>query len=284
MITHPLDQDLPALKTLWQEAFHDSQRDTEKYFSLRHRHENMLVLKNGNRIDGMLSMLPLNLQSGEKVYQARYVFAVATRQEARGQGISTHILQEAHQWMDNQGVWASVLVPANDALFSFYEKRGYHNAFLIKESTFLRKQIPDQTGGSFFDCPVEEYLKIRNTAFQESKLFAKWDQEALEFIKQSLQGAGGLLRLEAPSGQTAVVACEYQGDEVRVIDVALDHMPWQTALGIIAKAFPAKHYVLRLSDDQKGAGQSRPFGMIRWLRPAPKLLGETAPYLSFAKD
>lgn len=283
MIVHPNDQDLPAIKTLWQEAFHDSQEDTDFYFNLRHQHENMLVFKDGDQVLGMLSMLPLVLQSGNTSYDARYVFAVATRKAARGQGISSKLLVQAHQSMKNQGLWASVLVPANAALFDFYLKRGYKNQFYVRELHLTKAEIPENPLGTYADCSLDTYLRVHQESNLHSKLYARWDQHALGFVKDSLKGEGGMLLLSSQH-YTAVAACERRGDLIRVVDIALNRMPYLLAAGLISKAFPAKRYLVRLPSENENPEHSRAFGMIHWLKSEPVITGNTAPYLGLAKD
>lgn len=285
MIRFALEDDLPALKALWQEAFEADAREAEFYFRHRHRQENMLVALSGRQVAGMLSMLPLDLNANGLVLPARYVFAVATFKAFRGQGISTGLLKAVHAHMRKTGAAASVLVPATPGLFDFYGKRGYETLFYLDS---LRLSPSDMekapSGARITPLSAPQYLRLRNQAFSRSALYARWNQEALSFIIDGLNepGAGGALHIETPQGEAG---CLYERRDggVRVTELALGDMPWQSALAALHQRLNAPAYTLRMPRGSLPGADQLPFGMIHWFAGPPALSGE-APYLSLAKD
>jgi len=284
MIRQPRDSDLPELISLWQEAFGDAEEEAAFYFRLRHRHGNMLVMEKEGRIAGMLSMLPVTLTAKSFCIPGRYVFAVATKKENRGQGISTALLDAAHEAMRREGTAVSLLVPADDGLYAFYRKRGYQTAFYLHEIILSAEEIsPSPATGEVSLCGADEYFRIRSAAFTSSKLFAQWDRDALEFVRRSAEASGGaLLRLRAGNAEAAAV-CEVREGIVRVSELALDGFIWRDAMALIHRHFKAERYILRLPEGMLGRDSLRPFGMIRWLREPPQMEG-SPPWLALAKD
>lgn len=270
--------------SLWQEAFGDSREETAFYFRFRHRDENMLVMETDGMIAGMLSMLPLTLAAPGQRFPARYVFAVATKKERRGQGISTELLSAAHAQMREEGTAASLLVPADEGLFTFYGRRGYQMAFFVDELRLAGSDIaahaPD---GEVKDCGTGDYSRLRAAAFSGSRLFASWDEEALAFVIRSAKASGGgVLRLKNGHGEAAAV-CEKRDGFLRVSELALSGMSWQEAMALVHRRFKAERYELRLPQGTVPNDSPRPFGMIHWLVQPPDLKG-AAPYLALAKD
>jgi hypothetical protein len=70
-----------------------------------------------------------------------YIYAVATDEKYRGQGICKALMAQVHRQMEKEKK-GTILVPANDALRAFYEKLGYQNFGGIAEMTCVASGIP----------------------------------------------------------------------------------------------------------------------------------------------
>ncbi len=284
MIRHPDNKDLPQLISLWEEAFGDSFEETQAWFKARNKDDNMLVYEEDGLISGMMSMLPVDLMSQQKAYPARYVFAVATRKSHRGRGISSRLLDKAHDLMRKEGSVASLLVPAEDSLFDFYGKRGYQTQFFIDEALVDGKDLQAVTAGdSAAQTSAAEYLSVRNEAFRDSGLFIRWDVEALDFIRQSGLSNGDQMLTMRIGGRTAAAVCMVREGYVRVTELICQTGDVPRALALIHQRYQARHYQVRMREGSLGMGSSRPFGMIHWLGE-PLAVNGSPPYLSFAKD
>lgn len=283
MIRQPCDQDLTELMALWQQAFGDSPEDTAFYFRHRHQHANMLVYEQEGNIAGMLSLLPIQLSLAGRLLPARYVFAVATRIESRGQGISAALLLAAHALMQAEGSAASILVPAQPSLFDYYQKQGYQTAFFVDEQLVDGSSLASpEVEGQVEVCTAAAYQAGRNQFFIGSRLFGLWDEAALDFIRQSLAGNGAMLRLMV-DGQQAFAVCELRDDVCRVLELVCPDDLRPQALALLHRHFQAQRYLLRLPQGSLGEQSTRPFGMIHWLIRPPALAGQPA-WLAFAKD
>ena len=282
MIRFASGGDHVQLKRLWGDIFGDSREAVEAYFSYRHRDENMQVETRGNDIAGMLTMLPLRIGSPGHSFAARYIYAVATDPKYRNQGISTRLIDHAHDFMQSMGEAAAILVPASPSLFDFYGKRGYKTAFSLDTVRLDAAKLPFPGDGAFAPCTPGEYARFRDRAFLSSRLYACWDVKSVAYAVLALGAEGGVTRLHAYGGE-GCAAWERQEDGVLVRELALVNMDVNTALAVLHKVLAAKAYQVRLPESSYPGAITLPFGMIRWLIPEPALSGKP-PYLSLALD
>ncbi|NLF28067.1 MAG: GNAT family N-acetyltransferase [Clostridiales bacterium] len=272
--------DHAQLKALWTAVFGDTPEAVDAYFSLRHRDEDMLVWAENGRIDGMLSMLPLELILNKKEYPARYVYAVATAPTQRNRGIAGLLLGRAGELIAERGEAAAVLVPASASLFDYYAKRGFRTAFSLNVADFDARALPPCPDGQLADCSSGEYARIRDRAFAGSGLYARWDERAVGYALQAL-GDGGAARLILNGGEGAVCWTR-TGCGVLVRELALVGIDVPFALALLHRKLGALSYRARLPAGAIPKADIAPFGMIRWFAPEPAVDGPG--YLSLALD
>lgn len=277
--------DREQLQLLWQEAFGDSKEETAFYFTRRHRDENMLVFAVNGEIRGMLSLLPLQLVSGNTAVNARYVFAVATKKQFRGLGIAGLLLEEAHRFAAREGCEATLLVPADEGLFHYYSQRGYSTMFSIDEFYVAPNDLPEKKqSGSIRPCGYGVYKEIRDMVFSGSGLYARWGTDAMKFIQESTEAGGGAMLKLAGNNWEAAAVCEDRGDCIRVTELAARTEHVNEALALIHSHFKAARYQVRLMEGLGKKGSTRPFGMVHWLSQEKPGSQYAIPYLAFAKD
>ncbi len=284
MIRFAKPSDQPQLTTLWMEAFGDPMTAVETYFDQRHDHNNMLVdIRNGS-IAGMLSMLPVSLlTNGGQTFSARYIYAIATRKLYRNLGISTALMQAAHEHVQRLGEAACILVPGGAALFAFYQARDYHTEFMLDELTIRGDALPPLPGNpQHGDCSPVEYSCLRDLAFAGSRLYVRWSARAVAYATQTFAKPGGVMRLRWDGGY-GCAAWEQTDTGVLVRELALPTGSVLDALSVLHHALKQTQYLVRLPQGSAAGASLRPFGMIHWLIPEPILSG-SAPYLSLAMD
>jgi GNAT superfamily N-acetyltransferase len=284
MIRFARKADQASIKALWLACFDDPPEVVDAYFSFRHRNEYMPVWADGHAIVGMLTMLPIELRAGGQSYPGRYIFAVATHPAYRGRGISTQLLTFAHNWMRARGERAATLVPADEGLFDFYHRRGYETYFYQRRLTLRPGDMPPPPAGARIErCDAEEWLAIRDRAFEGSP-FVRWDVRALRYMIQSQQlDGGGVARITAPGGE-AIVAWDQSGGEVVVRELALRGLEVKPTVAALHASLGAGSYRLMLPAGGGAlGGEEARYGMLNWLDgEPPEACG--APYLSLAKD
>lgn len=114
-------EDIPALKTLWKEAFGDSDAYLDQFFGTAFSTRRCRVMAQGEEIQSVLYLL--DCSCGGR--QMAYIYAVATRQTCRGRGLCNTLMARTHQELQEQGIAATILVPGTRELVRFYAKMGY---------------------------------------------------------------------------------------------------------------------------------------------------------------
>ena len=284
MIRFAEPRDYQQLKALWMNAFGDSETAVDAFFIQRHKDENMLVDIRDDKAAGMLTMLPVTLStSGGQSYQARYIYAVATREDCRRQGVSTALLNAAYAHMKSLGEAAAVLVPATPDLFAFYEKRDYKTFFSLDILTVNTAELPPfPHQGKFDTCSAVEYARLRDKAFENSGLYVRWDEPAVSYAVQTFAKPCGVTAVSWAGGH-GCAAWETAEDGILVKELALPDGGVLTALSVLHRMLNAKQYTVRLAQGTLPVAENKPFGMILWLIPEPPLGGKP-PYLSLAMD
>ena len=122
MITDfPKDIHIPGLRALWKEAFGDSDAFLDSFFSTGFSLYRCLCIRENSRPLAALYWFDCHWQDK----RVAYVYAVATAESHRGQGLCHKLMKHAHMILLQLGYSGVVLVPAKKELFSFYEKMGY---------------------------------------------------------------------------------------------------------------------------------------------------------------
>lgn len=284
MIRFAEDKDHERLKSLWQQIFGDSASAIDFYFSNRHHNQNMIVDEVDGVIAGMLTMLPIQLALGAEIRRGRYIYAIATAPQYRGQGISSRLLGHCHTLMGKNGEIAAVLAPASDSLFTFYEKRGYSTVFYIETTTLYPSDLPTYTCESLCEpCLLQDFSRIRNAAFSDCSIFVQWEEDALEYIIRSTQAFGDCVYYFRTESGEGYAVCVWRGRKVFIREIALIHIEMTSAVSILHQTLGADEYILRLPAGSLKENEPKAFGMIHYLGDMPILAGNP-PYLSLVLD
>jgi hypothetical protein len=74
---------IPALKSLWREAFGDPEAYVDMFFAHRFQPRQALVCAEAGSVAAALYMLPLRLRASGCERRGRYIYAVATASDFR---------------------------------------------------------------------------------------------------------------------------------------------------------------------------------------------------------
>lgn len=253
---------VPALKELWKLAFGDPDGYIDLFFDHRFREKETLVDLEGDRVAGMLFLLPITVITPLGEMDARYIYGVATHPEFRGQGISTRLLHRAHREMEKEDVILSILVPATKELFQFYEHRGYSIEFNCRRLTLAPEEIPAGEEVPLSPSTFAGEAALRNWYFNRCHMFGRWDAKALSYQDVEAQYIGGEI-LSFPQGYAYCVP-----DEGRVLIKELV-LPKELDFCQVARAihrrYGAREYQYRLWEDIP-VGELSPYAMTHWIK------------------
>src|ERR1035437_7073965 len=286
MIRFAADEDHAVLKSLWKQIFGDSIEVIDYYFSHRHQNQNMLVYEAEGTIIGMLTMLPVEISIGQENYSGRYIYAVATEQRHRGQGVSTKLLLYCHDFMRKNKETAAVLAPASDGLFTFYQKRGYETVFFVETQALSAKDLPVmQDDAACISCSAQNFYRIRNTVFADSILFVRWGIDALEYVIGGAKAFGDDVYYIRTNKGEGIALCGRRGNTIFIRELDLIGIDIPDAIAVLHGTLNANEYSILLPEGSLSQSRSLPYGMIHYLEDAPRAVagsstGGKPPYLS----
>lgn len=273
--------DWPACKSLWQKAFGDDDAYIENYYVNQYRPDRLLTLKDEAGLRTMLILFPLEQRWPDGgLTKSAYLYALATDPSARGQGYATFLMRYADYCLQERATPFLTTVPASPDRVPLFTAADFQPCHPLDEAT-----LPTPAPGN---TPATAVTPTEYRTLRESHLtaiaHAVYDASYLTFQQQvSALSAGGLYKIETPSGPACAVA-ERTEDLLDVKELLAPAGTQQTALSALAAALPGStHSRVRCPagrGELPGAAR-RPFGMGKRIPPTPKPLGESYFPLAF---
>lgn len=192
MVVNATPKMLPRMNDLWNRYFGDSQEYSSFFFQWHligeDKFENQYVYIEDNQPVSMLSVLEADIICEQKVQRFWYVYAVVTDEQYRKRGYAGKVLEHVLKKAKEQNA-AVGLVPANEKLYSFYQKAGFEPFFYHSVRQFVIHERAE--------CEVkltalepEEYKKLRDMAYQKLT-YVRWNQHAVEYALKENANMGG---------------------------------------------------------------------------------------------
>lgn len=235
--------ELPAapdhqLRSLWKEAFGDTDAFLDLFFSIAFDPDRCRFIRLQGRAAAALYWLDVFL-GGQKF---AYIYAVATARDFRGQGLCRQLMEDTAATLKAKGYQGALLVPQDGGLRAMYRSMGYRDAAPIDEFFCAAADAPVSAG----EIPAEEYAALRRNLLQDGS--ADLGEKALGFLAATARFYAGDGFAAAVSRETVHLRMlEYLGDR--------DLLP-----GLVA-ALGATEATVRTP------GHSRPFAMYLPLTP-----------------
>lgn len=144
MIRFADEQTTPLVRRMWKECFEDTDEFLDLHFSQKYKPENTLIFFEDDKLVASLQMFPYTITFyGEKI-PFYYLAGLCTLPEYRGRGYMAKLIDESHKVMCDREIPLSILVPAEQSLFGYYERFGYEQVFEeSKEPVYSLKKILD---------------------------------------------------------------------------------------------------------------------------------------------
>lgn len=121
IIDKPTLAQVPTLNTLWQQAFGDPEPFVDRFFSAGFSPERCRCIT----IDGEAVAALYWFDCVWQNKKLAYLYAVATENAHRGQGLCRKLMENTHDHLQASGYHGAVLVPGTPALATMYQKAGY---------------------------------------------------------------------------------------------------------------------------------------------------------------
>ncbi len=252
MMRFALPDDIPQLRRLWRRVFGDPDAYLDLFFQNCFPAARAMVAEENGVVLSALYLLPLTLFVGERAYPAEYIYAVATDPDCRGQGLSTALLGETHRLLTAEGVAATVLVPAEPSLFSYYGARGFETAFTV---TPLDWTVSEGETIPLREATAAEILPIRDRFFAPCALYGAWDAAALAYRVREAELLGGKALAFTYKKRDCYAICTPEGETLRITELAAPAD--EIVLRSLARSFGKRRVFTRLP-----AENGAPFAML----------------------
>ncbi len=120
--------DLEALKTLWHQVFGDTPDFAQTAICKFAGERNVFVCEHEGAPVAMLLAVPVTMK-GKK---GAYFYGLATKEEYRGKGVMTALMDYAAEVLVQRECAFITLIPAEESLFGYYQAHGFQNAFDLR--------------------------------------------------------------------------------------------------------------------------------------------------------
>ena len=121
IIDAPTLSQIPALRSLWKEAFGDTDAFLDGFFATAFSPSRCFCMQSDEKIVAALYWFDCRMEN-QKI---AYLYAIATAKDYRGRGLCQQLMAHTHAHLQACGYAGTVLVPGTEALFSFYKRGGY---------------------------------------------------------------------------------------------------------------------------------------------------------------
>ncbi len=120
------NDDIPAIKALWEDIFQDPPSFLEPFFN------EIFPISTGiiydcDGINGMLTLVPYEIIHEGIKKKIHYVYAVGVSENFRGKGIMKQMLDFSYHYSLKHHFFGHILIPATTSLFQLYQTNGFTN-------------------------------------------------------------------------------------------------------------------------------------------------------------
>ncbi|NDV78707.1 GNAT family N-acetyltransferase [Dysgonomonas sp. 511] len=129
MIQFATRNQTPEVRQMWKECFCDDECFLDLYFSEKYRPENTLLYFADGKAVAALQMLPYSITFYGHEIPFAYLAGLCTLPEYRRRGYMNQLIRYSHEVIASRNIPLSILIPAEESLFGFYEQYGYTQVF-----------------------------------------------------------------------------------------------------------------------------------------------------------
>lgn len=213
IINAPKKSQIPALRSLWQEAFGDTEDFLDDFGRTAfHADRCRCAVIDGEAVAALYWFECLHMER-----RIAYVYAVATAKAYRGRGVCHKLMENTHRHLSKQGYEGAIVVPGSSELFRFYEGMGYRLCSTVRELSCIAA-VGDMKELSLRNIGKEEYARLRRQFLPKDGVVQ--EQENLDFLQTQAQlYAGSGFLLAARKEDDRLVGVELLGDETRTPEI-----------------------------------------------------------------
>ena len=209
-IDHPIPTQIPALRRLWQEAFGDTDAFLGGFFDRVFSPDRCRCIFAGKEAAAALYWLDCDYNGGKLAY----LYAVATAEASRNQGLCRALMEDTHALLQARGYAGAVLVPGEEGLFAMYEKMGYQ-VMSCMDTLAVSSSAPVALKA----VTPEEYAAARKNFLPAGGVVQEKENLALLTLCADLYTGDGFV-LAARIEDDAVFGLELLGDHTKAAGIS----------------------------------------------------------------
>lgn len=259
-------------RQLWELCFKDDKEFTELYFKLRYKDERNRGIYENGRLIAALQVIPYPMKYGNRIISTGYISGACTHPSFRSKGVMKQLLEETHRQMYKDNIWLSILIPAEESLFDYYQKAGYATVFKYSlESVYISTQKNDSRFEikeyTPFQLDVPEYI---NRKMQQRHCCILHTPEDLNVIINDLNLNKGELLIARLNGEiVGIIIYVPREDSLYVKEILFENEEIKTALIQEAARKTQTHKLLCITPEKEIPGKK--LGMARVIHAEPIL-------------
>lgn len=127
-IDRPTPDRISALRTLWREAFGDTEEFLDAFTTTAMSADRCRCAV----VDGELAAALYWFDCLHEGSPIAYIYAVATAGAFQGKGVCRALMEDTHRHLERLEYEGAILVPGSDSLFRMYEKLGYRTCTTMR--------------------------------------------------------------------------------------------------------------------------------------------------------
>lgn len=206
-IDYPTQENISGLRSLWQEAFGDSDAFLDIFFATGYDSGRCRCITEGDGVAAALYWFDCTCH-GEKI---AYLYAVATALSHRGQGLCHQLMADTHAFLKARGYAGAILVPGEESLFRFYGAMGYQTVACADQIRCAAGDTPISVNA----LSPEEYAARRRQLLPAGSVVQ--EGENLAFLSEICGLYGGNGWVMAATGEGEVLsAMEFLGNTAAI--------------------------------------------------------------------
>lgn len=173
IIDAPARSRIPALRTLWREAFGDTEEFINGFCETALSADRCRCVIVEDQVAAAVYWFDCSFEGRPLAY----LYALATAKAFRGRGIAHALMEHVHTHLESLGYEGVLLVPGEEELTAFYEGMGYKTCTTVRE--FCCTGAADAVQLHRID--KEGYRKARREMLPEGGVIQ--EEENLDFLQ-----------------------------------------------------------------------------------------------------
>jgi len=204
-------RDTESVREIWRHCFGDD-AFCDWFFTRLYNPKYLRVLTVDQTVVSMAFCFPREIKSQNRVCKAWYLYGIGTHPSFRGKGYAKRLIEECISEAKEEGLDLCFLIPAEQSLFSYYERIGF--SVVWKNTTLTQEAIAEQIEletRSVSSCNIELLGWIYQTAFPTRVCRAESDWN---LILEEFRLSQGDAKLLYANGQLLGYAFLYEKENV----------------------------------------------------------------------